>query len=979
MDRIQELEERLRQLELQNTLLDDLLDGIVAITSTSDIAYYNKQFASMWGLPNFKTAPSISLSRLKHHMQSRISEDYTHPDLATLMQGLLSFDVANADLLDITLRDGRTVEQLFSRERDTAGLSSYVWSFRDVTRQRDVRTKFYQNQQFLTRLLDNAPLVLFSVDMDGRINSVDGKGLELFGLDKENLIGVNMLESPTSVTRDELRQSLLGGHIELTDVYNETLKAYLNITYSPLFDEDGEQIGVIGTIFDVTQRHEAEQESKRQRKTFNRIIYNAPVLLLSTDTKGTINFSRGKLLNRYEMYQGQDEGKNFFDIYGNHPMSDDVRAALNGKIVRNRHDFTNFDPGGYSEVTCAPIRGEDGKIAGMVAVCVDVTEQVKAQIEVERQQQYLERLLTEAPIVMFATDKNGVLTVSRGAELRHFGLTQNQIVGQSIFPENEYHPLQDDVRRALRGKSVRKTHQIGEVYLEMYFNPLLDQDANINGMIGVGVNVTDLKRAQEAIEQSQELRKAKEEAEAANIAKTTFISNMSHELRTPLNSIIGFSQFLSQDESLNKDQKEYVSLITRSSQHLLGLINDILEMSKIETGKVQLKEMNFDLYELLEGMDSIYHAKAVEEDLSFELEVSDSVPRYVYGDRNKIRQILINLLGNAFKYTDEGGVVLRTWLDEPEYVDQHEYYHLHFEVEDTGLGIAPEEQELLFDPFMQTSTGQNSAGGSGLGLAITKQFAQLLGGDIHVESEPDTGTTFLVNVYVQNATDIPEPENLGNRQVIGIDGDKTYKLLVVDDKWENRLMLVRTLEQVGFEVREASNGREAIQVHREWSPDLIWMDMRMPIMNGYDATRRIRKTSKKDNVVIIALTASAFEHERLQVLEVGCDDYMSKPFRHDQLFDKMREHLGIEFIYKDHQTDEFEALDQTQLNLSTMLSQLDDDLCQKLAQAASNYSLDNVLSVAKEIAEFDTHLAERISDLARNFDFGRLLSALDDK
>ena len=974
MESYEDLQARIQQLEAENAILDEMSDGVVAVDINMQILRYNKRFAKIWNLPVFDEQKALSLDSLKQKMIEKLNHE--KEEITETIEGILSFDEDIADLLDIPLQGNRLLQQLFNRENDTTELNAYVWAFRDITRQRRTRKKLYRNQQFLTRILNNSTMILFSIDMDGTLQVLEGQqGNSIFESDRESLVGQNIFTIGSIVKEDALREALQGKVINLNDIYDPENKIYSDITYTPLFDEEQSQIGVVGIIQDVTKTHEAERKRKEQQQIFNRIIYNAPVLLIATNVEGIITYSRGKLLNRYNMRQAQDEGQSFYELYGDHPISNDVRKAIQGHIVRNIHDFTMFQPGGYSEVTCAPIRGENGEISGMVAVCVDVTEQRKARLELERQRQYLDRILTNAPIIMFATNSEGIITFSRGAELRHLGLKQNELQGQTIFPGKEYRAIQNDIHQALAGHSVRNIHEISEIYMDIYCTPLMDHDNSINGMIGVGVNVTGIKRAEEAIEQSQELRAAKEAAEAANIAKTTFISNMSHELRTPLNSIIGFSQFLVNDKSLTPEQQEYIALITRSGEHLLGLINDVLDMSRIETGKLELTPMNFDLHELLDGIESIYQARASEKGLSFELQVAEIVPRYLHGDRNKLRQILINLLSNAIKYTGEGGIVLNVWLDEPEYADQFRKYHLYMAVEDTGPGIAKEELKLLFDPFTQTRTGQQSAGGSGLGLVITKQFAELMGGNIQVKSEEGKGTRFEVDMYLTYAA-TAEPEQHDKRHVRGIVGDKVYKVLVVDDKWENRLMLVRTLEKVGFKVREASNGQEAIQKWKDWNPDLIWMDMRMPIMNGYDATRKIRTRDNGNEVVIIALTASAFDHERHEVLKAGCNDYMSKPFRYEELFNKIEQYLDIEFIYEDPATEEFEALDRTEISLGVLLSSMDEALLRKLKFAASNYSLNDVLLVTKEIELEDKELAQRIKQLAQNFDFARIIDAL---
>lgn len=972
---VEQLQQRIYELEAENAILDDMSDGILAIDSSKRVVRYNKSFARMWKLPQFNREDVIEISDLKQKMLAAVNPDML--DYHELDSRLLSFDEDLADLLDIQLNNSHILEQNFSREIDTADLKAYVWSFRDVTRQRAIRTELDLKEQFLSRLLNNAPLILFSTDMNGIIQFADGQGSDIFQKEKVNLLGKNIFELSPVIIKEDLKKSLNGQLVRRNNVYSEKYEMYSNVVYSPLLDDALQQIGVIGIIQDVTQAQEAETKRKQQHQMLNRIIYNAPIALIATDTTGKIAFLRGKILNRYKMSQGQDEGKNIFELYEGHPMCDDIRAAIDGKVVNNTHDFTMLDNGGYSELTFAPLRDDNGDIVGMAAVAVDVTDQTLAQIEISRQRQYLDRLLSNAPIVMFASDKDGIITFSRGAELRQFGQKQNEAIGISLLDNDTNHPLQKDVRQALKGLSVHNTHQFGDLYLDMYCTPLLDQDTNITGMIGIGINVTDIKRAQDALNFAEELRKAKEAAEAANIAKTTFIANMSHELRTPLNSIIGFSQFLVKDKSLKPDQQEYIDLISRSSEHLLGLINDILEMSKIESGKTELKETNFDLFELLESVDSIYHTLSAEKGLKYTSEISSAVPRYLYGDRHKLRQILVNLLSNAVKYTDDGDIMLRTWIDEPERPDQLDQFHLFFSVEDTGFGISSEENDLLFEPFIQTSTGQQSAGGSGLGLVITKQFAELMGGDIQIKSQVDKGSRFVVDLYMKNADEIPDTDYGHKKQVIGIAGDKEYKLLVVDDRWENRLMLVRTLESIGFTVREASNGREAIDVWKEWKPDLIWMDMRMPVMNGYEATRNIRKEANNEEVVIIALTASAFEHERRDVLRAGCNDYMSKPFRNEELFAKMERHLDINFIFEEN-NDDFEDLDETQMSLSMSLSLLDENIREQLKRAVTAYSLEKVTHVVQQIAQKDERLADTIMQLAKDFDFAKIQKVLDD-
>lgn len=779
------------------------------------------------------------------------------------------------------------------------------------------------------------------------------------------------LENHQANHEDRLLDKTLGTNYTLTIVINDDC-VYEQRNIHDSSEDRG--IAHIWSFHDATSAHRVRSVDAERMYYLNQLLRYAPASVFAVNLDGTVQFSRGKLLNSYNIEQGQSEGKNIFNLYKQHPMVADIRQALSGKRMRRVHAFVRDDSVGYTDIVFSPSYDDHNMIDGMVGVAFDVTELRLAQNELEEKQQMLDAILTHAPLILWATDIDGTVIMSRGRDLSLFDQTQNQSVGTNLLPQGQHHPLQDDIRSALRGKQVRNTHKLESIYLDIVCAPLYDSDNHIIGMIGAGSNVTDLKRAEAAIEQAKVLREAKESAEAANLAKTTFIANMSHELRTPLNSIIGFTQFLVKDSTLSQDNQEYIQLILNSGEHLLSLINDILEMSKIETGRLELQPTDFDLYELIENLDSIYHAKAANNNLSFDLHIGDKVPQSVLGDRSKVRQVLVNLLSNAIKYTKEGGVVLNLWLDEPEFPDQHDQYRIFAQVKDTGVGIEKNEINKLFTPFTQTRSGQESLSGTGLGLSITKQFVQLMGGDIEVESDENSGTTFTLDLYLKPSERQPIQAQKVISPVIGIKDDKQHKILVVDDKWENRIMLARMLQSVGFEIREASNGQEAITVWQEWQPELIWMDMRMPIMNGYEATKQIRSMENGRDVCIIALTASAFEHERKQVLNAGCDDYMSKPFRAEELFHKIQHHLDIEFEYGDGKNAKKQLKENKKL-LKQYLPELNADLRTQLQKASQSYSLDEVRDILKHIDNPD--LVQAIEVFAKDFDFQTIIDSLD--
>ena len=407
------------------------------------------------------------------------------------------------------------------------------------------------------------------------------------------------------------------------------------------------------------------------------------------------------------------------------------------------------------------------------------------------------------------------------------------------------------------------------------------------------------------------LEQAAEQAAIANRAKSQFLAKMSHELRTPLNAILGFTQLMNRSEKIPSEFQEDLGIISRSGKHLLTLINDVLEMSKIEAGQLKLTENSFDLHQLIHSIRDMVALKALEKGIDLITQQHPSVPRYVYGDESKLLQILLNLLSNAIKFTTTGSVTLRfqaltgkvsqvNSLDSISSDDSKPIITLHVEVEDTGCGIAQSDIETVFEAFTQTESGRHVQG-TGLGLSISRQFARLMGGDITARSILNQKSTFICEVLLSlvSSVDIIAPET--TRTVIGLEpGQPTYRILVAEDLRENRLLLVSLLELVGFEVCAAENGKEAIALWSEWHPHLILMDIQMPVMDGYETTRQIRvKEAAGKDVVIIALTAYAFEEDYTTSIQAGCNDHITKPFTEGILFDRITHYLGVRYRYRE--------------------------------------------------------------------------------
>ena len=487
------------------------------------------------------------------------------------------------------------------------------------------------------------------------------------------------------------------------------------------------------------------------------------------------------------------------------------------------------------------------------------------------------------------------------------------------------------------------------------------------------------------------LYKAKESAESANHAKSAFLANMSHELRTPLNAIIGFATVLNRSPAIPPKEKENLAIICRSGEHLLNLINDVLDMSKIDAGRTVLNEKNFDLYRLLDDVENMFSLKTEEKGLRLIFECDAGVPRYSHTDKDKLRQVLVNLIGNAIKFTKKGVISVKTKYQGEE------KHTLQFSITDTGEGIAPDERDSLFDAFVQTETGRKSGEGTGLGLPISRKFVQMMGCDITVKSEIGKGSVFSFQIRAEAADGTKIETALPERRVIALAPDQPrYRLLIADDIKSNRLLLLSLLSLPGFVLREAENGMEAMEIQAEWEPHLIFMDMQMPVMDGYMATRKIRNTESGirnaefetvasysiPHCKIVAVTAGVFEDERTAVLSAGCDDFVRKPFKVSEIFDVMSKHLGVRYVYEDDvyaHAPKLSEKDRSKALTPEALGALPPELLAELEQAVVQGDTDRAEHLTENIRSYDAALADALAVRISDFEYDKILKLIQKK
>lgn len=909
---------------------------------------------------------------------------------------------------------------------------------------RRTELELQRNRNFLQTVLDHLPVSLFVKDGSeqkfGQIILMNLACERLFGMSAAECLGKTGHElfppEQAGFYEQKDRDSFEQGIIE--DIPEEEVYSYrmghriLHTVKVPLYDPAQQPQYLLCISEDITDRKQAEIALRNSEQRYAILTNNSPVGIFRTDAAGNCLYVNPKWCEFSDLTPVEAAGfgwmKTLHPEDRNYVITEWYRSAKEQTLFFAEYRVLRHD-GSVIWLVGQAVAEKDvlGNITGYIGTITNITDLKQAEKELQRLNEELElrvqqrtqELQQQTNLLQTILDSmgDGVLVVNLNGSILLHNPAAEQLIGLDIIstlpsvpgldflgmslsdstspdPINQIpvmQAIQGDITNQIEILLQNPSHPEG-IYVEATIRPLMDSNSTIVGGVVVLRDVSDRKQSESALRQinaeleqrvalrTAELTQAKEAAEAANRAKSSFLANMSHELRTPLNAILGFSQLLNRNDDLTTEQLQQISIINRSGEHLLALINDILAMSKIEAGQVIVHSQAFDLYDLLTGLDDMFRLKADAKSLQLTIACDPHVPQYICTDKSKLRQVLINLLGNAIKFTQTGSVTLRVQvlrsLSSPETTNSQILpLQLIFEVDDTGPGINPQELDLLFEPFVQTQTGQQSQEGTGLGLPISRQFAQLLGGDLTVHSIPNAGSIFRCTLPVQVSRDCDVPPQWHSPKVLGLaPRQPSYRLLVVEDNQANRQFLVQLLQEIGFEVQEAHNGCEAIDIWQRWHPHLIWMDMRMPVMDGYEATRHIRALERSGEpqpppqpmTCILALTASAFEDERDAILASGCDDLVRKPTTETLLLEKIADHLGVRYVYA---TPDPTAANTQSTNTSPYQLSIADmqvmspQWLAKIHLAARSADDDLILQLLEEIPSTHTELARNLRNI----------------
>ena len=638
----------------------------------------------------------------------------------------------------------------------------------------------------------------------------------------------------------------------------------------------------------------------------------------------------------------------------------------------------NFRPVSSSSSSSSSTETDELKLAmekmGQELFDVSESELLQAKEDAEEDKTRLDAVMDNLIDGLIIIDSKGSIQSINSAVVDQFGYNSSEVLGKNIkmlMPDPDHSQHDQYLKNYLTtgnakiiglGREVTGLRKDGSTFpIDLGVSQLDTPEGT--SFIGTLRDITERKQSE------HELLQAKEDAEEANRAKSMFLANMSHEIRTPMNAVLGYSQILLRNKSLDKETLDSIRTIDNSGKNLLKMINEILDISKIEAGKMELNLSDFDLNVLIFNINSMFDLRCKQKQLKWSIEVP-STTVIVRADEVKLRQILINLLGNAVKFTDKGEVSLSvTALENNQY---------RFDIKDTGNGISMEEQEKVFDAFQQDEEGAKK-GGTGLGLAISKKQLELMGSELHLDSKVNEGSNFYFTLNLPPVDREHYIDRRGrHRNVLHLKPECKVMALVVDDVKENRDVLAKLLTSIGVEVLEAINGKEAVEKTIEYKPDIVFMDMRMPVMRGEEAVELIVKECGKDRIKIVTITASALDRRREYYLDLGCHEFISKPFTAEQIYECLEVLLHVEYVCDEDEHPQEESPLNQELDISQL--SIPQDLYEKIKESADQYNitfLEKALEELQQRDEVSDQLYEHLKALSKSYDMEAIIKVLE--